>query len=141
MNSSYYVFHFIDKPEITAFEAHPSTSLSPGYSLQIVCTVDANPISRITMYVNNRTVFTTEARRSVAYDLSSVTLEDDGAMLSCGAQNTVGSVMRSITLSVTGKLNSKIIATIRCLVYLWNVIYWPMYRFHHWIFYKYRELA
>ena len=110
----------IDEPEITTFDVHPSTNLSPGDSIQIVCSVDANPIPSITMYMNDKALVTTEARSSVSYQLLLVTLEHDGTTLSCGAVNSVGSVMRRITLSVTGKLYLKIILTIHCLAYLWN---------------------
>ena len=120
------MFHFIDKPEITALEVYPSTNLTPGDSVQIVCSVDANPIPSITIYMNDEALFTTEAS-SVHYQIPSVTLEDDGTALSCTAVNSVGSDMQRITLSVTGKLYWKTTNTIPCLAYLWNTIYWPIY--------------
>jgi len=58
--------------------------------------------------MNDKALLTTEAWTTGYYQILPITLEHDGTMLSCGANNSVGSVTQRITLSVTGKFHWKI---------------------------------
>lgn len=86
------------------FQIHPSSNVTIGQTIQLVCHVDANPLATITMYRNDTVLFTTTAR--VVDHLIRVSANDDGTVFSCGAVNVVGRTLQHITLTVTGKATS-----------------------------------
>jgi len=93
---------FLDKPEILMFQIHPSSSVTIGQTIQLVCQVDANPLASIAMYRNNSELFSTMAR-VVSHEIRQVSADDNGTVFSCGAANFVGRILQNITLTVTGE--------------------------------------
>ena len=97
------MFIFSDKPEITSFQILPQNSVMLGEAVQLLCQVDANPLPSVTIYRNSKVIFTTR-RRVVDYQIRQVSADDDNTLFSCGAKNSVGTVLRqNVTLTVTGK--------------------------------------
>ena len=94
---------FSDIPEIITFQILPSSNVTIGEAVQLLCRVDANPLPSVTVYRNNRAIFTT-TRTVVDYEIRQVSADDDGTVFSCGARNSLGTApQQHVTLTVTGK--------------------------------------
>lgn len=101
-----YLLLFSDEPEIITFQILPSSNATIGEAIQLLCHVDANPLPSVTVYRNNRVIFTT-TRTVVDYQIQQVSADDDGTVFSCSAQNNLGTApQQHATLTVTGKVTN-----------------------------------
>ena len=102
----HYYLLFLDIPEIITFQILPSSNVTIGEAIQLLCRVDANPLPSVTVYRNSRAIFTT-TRTVVDYQIQQVSADDDGTVFSCGAQNSLGTASQQhATLTVTGKVTN-----------------------------------
>ena len=100
---AHYYLLFSDVPEIITFQILPSSNVTIGEIVRLSCHVDASPLPSVTLYRNNREVYTT-TRTVVDYQIQQVSADDDGTVFSCGAQNSLGTASQQhATLTVTGK--------------------------------------